>query len=393
MKPRFTRPLASLLWLSVGLHGCGGQADPGAGMAFPPPQVNVVTLVAQDIPVEREYVGQTKGSREVEIRARVGGIIEQRVYEEGSHVDAGAVLFRLDPKSYQAQLAAAEAVLSRTQAQYNQAEREWQRLKPLAADKVISRKALDDAQSAYELAAADVKAASAAVSEARLQLDYTQITAPIAGVAGLAEKIEGAVIKAGEDRLTTLTVTDPMDVYYSVSENELLEQQKSTADGSLSTPAEKSLQVKVRLADGRVLDRSGQINYSAARIDTSTGTLNMRARLDNADGQLTSGQFVRVMISGAQHPNAIAVPQRAILEGPQGKFVYIVIDKDGAQLAAVRPVEVGDWATQNGERVWIIRGGLNVGDRVILDNLIKVRPDAPVQIAEPVAAPADAPHS
>jgi hypothetical protein len=168
------------------------------------------------------------GSREVEIRARVGGIIEQRLYEEGSYVEAGLPLFQLDPKSYEAQLAAAEALLARTRALRGQKEREWNRLKPLAEEKSISRKALDDAQSDYELAVADLKAAEAAVREARLQLDYTRVTAPIAGVAGLAEKVEGAVVTAAVDRLTTLTVTDPMDVYFSISENEwLLRQQES----------------------------------------------------------------------------------------------------------------------------------------------------------------------
>jgi len=386
MNTRIHHPARFVLPLALALSACNGGTEPGAGMAFPPPQVSVVTITPQDLPVEREYIGQTKGSREVEVRPRVGGIIEQRLYEEGTQVAAGAALFQLDPKSYEAQLAAAEAVLARTNAQRSQAEREWDRIKPLAADKVISRKALDDAQSAFELAEADVKAAAAAVREARLQLDYTHVTAPIAGVAGLAEKVEGAVVEAAEDRLTTLTVTNPMDVYFSVSENELLEQQTAAADGSLLTPAENTLQVKVRLSDGRVLDRTGHINFSDARIDTTTGTLNMRARLENADGQLKSGQFVRVIVSGAVHPNAITVPQKAILEGPQGKFVYIVsTGKDGATVATIRPIEVGDWANRNAERVWIIRAGLNAGDQVILDNLVKVRPDAPVQIATPAA--------
>lgn len=388
MNMRIPQPARREMWLALplllGLAGCDGNAEQGAGMAFPPPQVSVISIAPRDLPVEREYIGQTKGSREVEIRARVGGIIEQRMYEEGTQVEAGAVLFRLDPKSYEAQLAVAEALLARTEAQRNQAEREWNRIKPLVADKVVSRKALDDAQSAFELASADVKAAAAAVREARLQLDYTHVTAPIAGVAGLAEKVEGAVVKASEERLTTLTVTDPMDVYFSVSENELLTQQQQAADGSLHTPTDNALQVKVRLADGRVLDRIGHINFNDARIDTATGTLNMRARLANADGLLKSGQFVRVLISGAVRPNAITVPQKAVLEGPQGKFVFVVgKDKDGASIANVRPVEVGEWAGQGEARSWVIRKGLVQGDQVILDNFIKLRPGGPVQIAAP----------
>lgn len=385
------RPLPRLAGIAVSpvllaLAACSGNAGEDAQMAFPPPQVNVVTITAQDLPVEREYIGQTKGSREVEIRPRVGGIIEQRLYEEGTPVAAGAVLFQLDPKSYDAQLAAAQAVLARTQAQRNQAEREWHRLKPLAANKVISQKALDDAQSAFEFARADMQAAQAAVREAQLQLDYTRVTAPIAGVAGLAEKVEGAVVKAADDRLTTLTVTDPMDVHFSVSENELLAQRNEAADGSLQTAGD--MQVKVRLADGSVPDRSGRIDFNAARIDPQTGTLSMRARLPNADGLFKSGQFVRVIVSGAVRPNAITVPQKAVLEGPQGKFVYVVgKGQDGAPAAEVRPVEVGEWTGRGDARRWVIRKGLNNGDQVIVDNLIKVRPGAPVQIAAPAPAP------
>ena len=362
------------------LSGCDGNAEPG--MAIPPPEVNVALITPQDLPVEREYIGQTKGSREVEIRPRVGGIIEKRLYEEGSRVAAGKVLFQLDPKPSAAKLAVAEAALARAQAQYRQAERDLNRLKPLAEDKLISRKALDDAQSAFELAEADVKAAEASAREARLQLDYTRVTAPIAGIAGLAEKVEGAVVTASEDRLTTLTDTDPMDVYFSMSENELLAQQTQLADGTLQSPSNKVLQVKVRLADGRLPDRIGRINFNDARIDTSTGTLSMRARMQNADGLLKSGQFVRVIITGAIRPNAMTVPQKAVLEGPQGKFVYVINQsKEGNTVAAIRPIQVGEWVTQNNERAWLVLSGLNAGDQVILDNLIKIGPDVPVQIA------------
>ena len=385
MNTQLTQFTCVVLPLYVALTACSGNADQDA-MAMPPPQVTVVIVAPQDLPVEREYTGQTKGSREVEIRPRVGGIIEKRLYAEGTAVAAGKVLFQIDPKPYQTQLAATEATLARAQAQQKQAEREWSRLQPLADNKIISRKALDDAQSAFELAEADMKAAEAGMREAQLQLDYTRVTAPVSGIAGLAEKMEGALVKANEDRLTTLTDTDPMDVYFSVSENELLAQQQQTANGSLQTPDAKTLQVKVRLADGRLLDRVGHINFSDARIDATTGTLSMRARLPNADGILKSGQFVRVMVNGAVRPNAVAIPQKAVLEGPKGKYVYLVVkDKNGATVVAERPVVVGDWLTQNNERVWLINSGLAAGDQVILDNLIKLYPNAPVQIAAPAA--------
>jgi membrane fusion protein, multidrug efflux system len=391
MSVSISRPVwITLPLLALVLAGCSGHADEAGAMALPPPQVNVLTITPQELPVEREYIGQTKGSREVEIRPRVGGIIEARLYTEGAPVEAGQILFQLDPKSYEAQLAAAEAVLARARATRNQTEREWNRLKPLAEDRVISRKALDDAQSAYELARADVQAAAAAVSEARLQLDYTRVTAPIAGIAGLAEKVEGAVVTAATDRLTTLTVTDPIDVYFSASENEWLLQQQELADGTLKTPADAALQVKVRLSDGRIPDVTGSIDFRDARIDPNTGTVAMRARLPNPDDLFKSGQFVRVLVRGASRPNAVTVPQKAVLEGPQGKFVYVVGNgEDGASIAELRPVEVGEWVNNGGDdRAWVIRNGLNAGDRVILDNLVKVRPGAPVQIASPGTASA-----
>lgn len=384
-------PVWFALVATFALAGCNGQAEEGGPLAFPPPQVSVIAITPANLPIEREYIGQTKGSREVEIRPRVSGIIEQRLYEEGSVVEAGQALFQLDAKSYQAQVAAADAVLAHARANRSQTDREWNRLKPLAQDKVISRKALDDAQSAYELALADVKAAEAALSEAKLQLEYTRVTAPIAGVAGLAEKVEGAVVTAATDRLTSLTVTDPMDVYFSASENEWLLQQQENASGSLQTPMDAALSVKIRLSDGRIPNITGAINYKDARIDPNTGTVAMRARLPNPDGLLKSGQFVRVLVSGASRPNAITVPQKAVLEGPQGKFVYVVGKGEAdAPVAEFRPVEVGEWTSNGGDdRNWVILKGLNAGDQVILDNLIKVRPGAPVQIAEPMP-PSDA---
>ena len=392
MSARTVGPLlafSSLLTLSLSiLSSCGGHAQEGGGMQFPPPQVHVYTVAASDLPVVSEYVGRTKGSREVEIRPRVGGIIQERLYEEGSAVKAGQVLFKIDPSSYAAQLAAAEAVLARTRAQLRQAEREWERLKPLAEQKSISRRDLDNAQSAFELAAADVKAAEAAVREARLQLDYTEVKAPIAGVAGLAEKVEGALVKAADDRLTVLTVTDPMDVYFAIAENEWLQHQQDIASGRLQQ-SNGSLDIKLRLADGREPDVIGQINFDDARIDTATGTINMRARMPNPDDLLKSGQFVRVLVSGAERPAAITVPQKAVLEGPQGKFVYIVDNgENGSLVATFRPVVVGEWVgDSDADRRWIIRSGLTPGDRVILDNLIKVQPGAPVQIADAATQP------
>lgn len=376
--------LLFLLPMTV-LAACTGKAEEaGAAHAFPPPAVSVMEVVPHAVPVAREYVGQTMGSREVEIHARVNGIIEKRLYEEGAVVEAGAPLFRIDPRPFEVQVAAAEAELARARAQFARAERERARLEPLAEAKAVSRKEIDDARSEVALAAAAVDLAEAALRDARIRLDYTTVNAPIGGVTGIAHKFEGALVKAGADSLlTTIVQTDPIDVHFSISENEWLARQQQAAAGDLRVPAEGLLDIRVELADGTVLDRVGHINFSAARIDTDTGTYKVRARFPNEDGALKAGQFVRVHVNGMVRPEAVAVPQKAVLQGPLGKFVFVVgKDEKGAPVAEVRPVEVGDWVSDAGDRMWIVRSGLSTGDRVILDNFVKLRPGAPVAVIE-----------
>ena len=386
MRPNNKKSLLILLMSAV-LAGCAGNAQEATGPAMPPPAVAVMDVVPHAVPVVREYVGQTMGSREVEIHARVTGIIEHRLYEEGSVVEAGAPLFRIDPKPFEVMEAAAEADLAEASAHLERAERDRSRLESLAAAQAVSRKAIDDARSEVALAAAAVQRAEAALRDARIQLGYTTVTAPISGVTALAKKVEGALVTAGNDSLlTTLVQTDPMDVYFSISENEWLAQQRQRASGELQVPGNSGLDVHIRTADGHRLDRVGHINYAAARIDTTTGTYTVRARFPNPDGLLKAGQFVRVEVSGAERPNAVAVPQKAVLEGPQGKFVFVVErDGSGADVAQIRPVQVGEWVRDQGAEQWIVQSGLASGDRVILDNFVRLQPGAPVTVLDPQA--------
>lgn len=367
---------------------CSGNAQEGP-QGFPPPPVAVMDVVPQPAPVVREYVGRTMGSREVEIHARVTGVIEERLYEEGEAVAAGAALFRIDPEPFRVRVQSAEANLARAQAQLDQAEREQARLEPLAAADAVSQKEIDDARSAVDLAAATVKQMQAALREARIELGYTEVTAPIDAVTGIAEKFAGALVTAGGDsKLTSLVQTDPMDVHFSISENEWIRQQHDLANGSLSTPAQGELEVHVALADGTVPERVGRINFSAARIDEATGTYNLRARFPNPDGALKAGQFVRVIVEGAVRPNAITIPQKAVLDNPQGKFVYVVGSGEGdSTVAEIRPIEVGDWVSTPDGQMWLVRSGLRAGDRVILDNFVKLAPGAPVQLIDDAPQP------
>lgn len=375
-----------LLSLTVlALAACTSDAqEHGAVQAPPPPSVEVLEVTPRPVPVAHEYVGQTMGSREVEIHARVTGIIEQRLYEEGAVVEADAPLFRIDPEPFEVQVSAAEANLAHARANFNRAERELRRLEPLARGKTISQRDIDNAHSEVELAAAEVKRAEAALRDARIKLEYTTVAAPIGGVTGIAHKSEGSLISSdGDSLLTTLVQTDPMDVHFAISEIEWLAVQRDSTEGRLNVPAEADLEVHIELADGSTYQHPGRINYSAARIDSETGTYALRARFPNPDGALKAGQFVRVNVSGMTRPDAVAVPQKAVLEGPEGKFVFVVGQGENDQLVAeTRPVDVGEWQNGPDGQYWVIRSGLAAGDRVILDNFVKLQPGGPIALVD-----------
>jgi len=375
------------------LAACSGGQPPGGGFhGFPPADVGVVTVEPKAIPVSFEYVGQALGSKEVEVRARVGGILEKRLFAEGAPVKAGQTLFIIDPKPFEAQAANAEAELARAQAQQSQAQREAARLKPLAEKKAIGQKEYDDAVSTGELAAAAVKAAEAKLREARLNLGYTRVVAPISGMSSRAAKSEGSLVAAGTDLLTTISQIDPVWVQFNISENDKLRVERAVAEKKLEWPTNDAMSVVVKLADGTTLQRKGKINFADTRINTASGTYETRAEFGNADNALKSGQFLRVILNGPKRIDAIAVPQAAVLDGPQGKFVYVAgKDKDGKDVALPKPVTLGDWVSGEGN-LWIVESGLAPGDKVIVDGIAKIFvPGSPIKLAGAApAAPAGA---
>jgi membrane fusion protein (multidrug efflux system) len=369
--------------------GCGQSKQQAGGFhGFPPAEVVVQAAAPKTFPVTFEYIGQTQGSKDVEVRARVTGIIEKRLFEEGSAVKAGQPLFIIDARQYQAQVAAANADVARAQAQKAQADRELARLRPLAERKAIGQKEADDAASNADLAAAAVKAAQAKVSELSVNLGYTKVVAPISGLTSRSQKSEGSLASANETLLTTISQTNPIWVVFSISENEQLRLNRAVAANQLELPKDNGYEVMIRLSDGSMLPRKGRINFADTRINPTTGTYEMRAEVENPDGALKPGQFVRVILRGAERQNVIAVPQVAVMEGPQGKFVYVVgKDKDGKDVAMPRPVVVGDWVDANASNQWVIESGLKAGDPVIVNGVAKVMPGAAVKVT---AAGADA---
>ena len=387
--------LAAVVVATTLLAACGAPPDQGGFHGMPPAQVTTMIVSPRTIPVSYEYVGQTAGSKEVEVRARVTGILEQKLFQEGAPVKQGQRLFVIDPKPLQAQAAQAQAELVRAQAQKAQADREAARLKPLAERKAIGQKEADDAASNAELATAAVRAAEAKLREVDLNLGYTNVVAPITGLSSRAPKSEGSLVTANETLLTTISQVNPMWVPFAIPESEQLALSKEVAAGRLTLPKESAFAITIRLADGTVFPRQGRINFTDTRVNPTTGSVEYRAEIPNADGALKPGQFVRVKLSGATRGDALAVPQVAVLDGPQGKFVYVVErDKDGKDVAGVRPVTLGEWVDAPDAKVgnlWIVHSGLKPGERVIIDGVAKIRPGAPIVADAPPPGPAAPP--
>jgi membrane fusion protein (multidrug efflux system) len=380
MTPGLLRRHSALIFLVLSLAACGpgggdkggkGHGGPGAGM--PPAEVNAVTVALQSLPETYEYVGQTAGSREVEVRARVTGILLKRNFDEGGRVKQGQSLFTIDPAPFQAAANSAEADVAAARARLEQAKRNAARLKPLYAEQAVSQKEYDDAVSAALIAEADLKAAQARLAEALLSLEYTRVESPVSGYVSRALRSEGSLVSGPDVLLTTVVQIDPIWVNFGIPDTEQARLSKEAAEGKLKLP--KNFEVELRLADGSLYPQKGKLDFADVRVSPATGTREARAEMPNPNGVLRPGQFVRVILRGATRPNAVTVPQRAVLEGPQGKFVYVVDEKGTAQ---PRPVEAGRWAGDD----WIISAGLKGGERVIVDGVMKLGPGAPVKIAE-----------
>ena len=390
--------LLPVLAVAVLAGGCGRSQQAGGPPSMPPTAVTTLALAPKTLPVSYEYVGQTTGSKEVEVRARVTGILEERLYTEGARVAAGQTLFVIDPRPFAAQLAVAEAEVARLQAQLAQANREAARLKPLAEKRAVGQKEADDAASGAELAQAALKGAEAKLTEAKLNLGYTRSTAPIAGLSSRANKSEGSLVTANDTLLTTISQVDPIWVPFNVSENDQLRLRALVAAGTLTLPRDNAYEVTVKLTDGTTFPRKGRINFSDTRVNPTTGTYEMRAEIRNADGALKPGQFVRGQLTGARRTGVLAVPQVAVLDGTQGKYVYVVgKDKAGKDVAEPRNVTLGEWVATAEGNLWIVEAGLEQGDALIVDGIARLRPGAPIAAAgapgaaASPAAPAAAP--
>ena len=350
---------------ALGAAGCSGDKQAGGPPKPGAMPVTVIEMQPQKVPTSIEIMAQTEGARETEVRARVGGILVKRLYQEGDTVKAGQPLFQIDRAPY-------EIALAEARARAEQTAREASRLKPLAEAKAIAQRDYDDAVSANAMA-------QAALRQAELNLSWTTVTAPVAGTTSRAVKSDGNLISTADSLLTSIYQTNPIWVRFSLGESDL-----AKFPGGRMT--EKDIKgVELIMANGQTYEKRGKINFLATNIDTTLGTQALRAEFDNAGSQLLPGQFVRVRILTGERDGVFLVPQSAVLQTEQGTLVMTAGPENKV---APRPVKAGEWYGKD----WVILGGLNAGDKVIVDNLIKLRPGAPVEPKMP-AAPATPPNA
>ena len=367
-------PRFFLLLLPALLGACSEAPDETPPTAY---EVTVFRIEARDTPVVMTYVAKTESSRRVEIRSRVEGFLEKRLYEEGHFVQAGQPLFQMDRKPFEAQLQAARAELAQQKARLATARANLKRIRPLAAQNAVAQKELDDAEGTYRTAAAAVEAAQAKVVQAELNLGYTLIRSPVTGLASFAVKREGAYIGPGTDSLLTYVAQlEPMWVEFSVSENQILNLRRQVAAGRLREPANHEFEVEIVLADGSIYPHRGRITFADAALSEETGTFLIRAEVANPEHTLRPGQFVRARVHGAVRPAAITVPQKAVQQGAQGSFVWVV-DEEGK--AEMRPIKLGPWYG----KLWFVDEGLKDGETVVVEGALRLQAGVPVRIIEP----------
>ncbi|MED5621805.1 efflux RND transporter periplasmic adaptor subunit [Ideonella sp. BN130291] len=382
--------------IAVGLAACGGgdnKAPAGAppGAAPPPPEVGVVTVTAGTLPMATELPGRIEASRAAQVRARVTGIVQKRLFTEGSDVKAGQALFQIDPAPYRAAADSARAVLAKAQANLSQAAALAARYKPLREANAISQQDYVYAQAAQAQAEADVAGAKAALQTAQLNLSYATVTAPIAGRIGRALVTEGALVSQAEaTQLAVVQQINPVYVNFTQPVTELSRLRRAMASGQAEALG-KTLPVRIVLDDGTELRQNGKLLFSDLSVDPTSGQVTLRAEVPNPDGQLLPGMYVRGRVAQAQVEQAMLLPQQAVTRTAQGDTVMVV----GADnKPAPRPVKLG--GAQGGQ--WLVLEGLKPGEQVIVDGFQKMRPGAPVKPvpwsgAASAAAPASAPPS
>jgi len=382
--PAPRRPPHFLSWVALSaaallLAACGakeGGAPPAgaAKAAPPPPEVGVVTVAEQKVALQTELPGRVEAVRVAQVRARVTGVVQKRLFREGSEVKAGQALFEIDAAPYRALLDSAQASVARAQANLTQAAAQAERFKPLVEANAISKQDYLNAVAAQKQAEADVANGKASVQTARINLGYARVTAPISGRIGRALVTEGALVSSAEaTQLALIQQTSTVYVNFTQSSSDVLRLRKAIAAGQLKSSADGAIPVRVVLEDGSELPRSGKLLFSDLTVDTTSGQITLRAEVPNLEGILLPGQYVRVRLSQAELPAGILLPQQAVTRTNQGATV-LVVGADGKP--APRPVKIGSAQGTN----WLVLEGVKPGEQVIVEGFQKMMvPGAPVK--------------
>lgn len=364
----------SMLLLSVAfaaVTACGPKTPAGPAEA-PPAEVGVITVAVASAAVQTELPGRTSAFRKAEVRPQVSGIIQKRLFTEGSEVKAGAQLYQIDPSTYEAAYTSALAEVSRAQANFSAAKARNDRFQNLIASKAISQQDFEDTAAAFAQAQANLNIAKAAVDTAAINVKYTKVLAPISGVIGKSSVTEGALVSAGQSQvLATIQQLDPIYVDVSQSADELLGLRRQVMGGKLAVNAEAK--VKLTLSDGSRYPQEGRLQFAEVGVSESTGTVVLRALFPNPDKLLLPGMFVRTQVQEGVHNNAILVPQQGVTRDRSGNATALVVNKDGkVELRQIKTSRaVGD--------KWLVEDGLAVGEQVIVEGLQKVKPGASVK--------------
>lgn len=358
-------------------------AQPAGGQRPPPPAVSVVTIAPESVAITNELPGRIAPTRIAEVRPRVSGIVVERVFQQGSYVKSGDILYRIDPAPFRVQVERARATLKRAEAARLFAQQQADRQAELRKREVGTSQQFESAASTLAQADADVALGRAGVIAAELDLEYSEVKAPISGRIGRANITEGALVSPTTGALATIQQLDPVYADFTQSASELLALRRALKLGAIATnPGEAK--VRLLLDSGEEYKHAGRLLFSEAAVDETTGQVTLRGEFPNPDGELLPGLYVRVLIEQGVLPDAIAVPQQAIQRDAGGRASVFVVGADN--IAQVRPVNLGRAV---GNR-WIVEDGLKAGDRVVVEGFQRMRPGAPVNpqpwAAQPRAA-------
>ena len=364
------------------LIGCGKQNATAVQAPANPPEVGIIIVKPERVALTTELSGRTSAYLIAEVRPQVSGIIKKRLFTEGSDVKAGEVLYQIDPATYQAAYNNAKASLTRAEANVVPARLKAERYKELVKINAVSKQDYDDVSAALKLTEADIDAAKASVETARINLDYTKVTAPISGRIGRSTVTDGALVTAGQPAaLSTIQQLSSMYVDVTQSSADLLRLKQNLASGLLKNNATTQARVKLMLEDGSVYPLSGILKFSEVTVDQSTGSITLRAIFPNPKQTLLPGMFVRAIVEEGVNDNAVLIPQRGVTRNPKGDAMVMVVGTD--EKVEPRPIKVARTVGDN----WLVSDGLKAGDRVILDGVQRARPGSSVKAVPFSVAP------